>query len=127
MPLYSGAHLINQCPTQIKACQASVLQQKRTYAEVLAKQRASPPKPKAQAEIPTRIVELQDFQHNEQLHRLVQLIVEALLIGKLASLGFTLTTPVTSQSHQTNPVIVPVQSPRVIWSKCPVPKASGGS
>ena len=47
----------------------------------------------------------------EQLRRLVQLIVEALLTGKLASLGFYLGTPVTSQSPQLTPVIAHIQSP----------------
>jgi hypothetical protein len=109
-PVCSGAHLFHQCPTQIKACQASVRQQRRSYAEVVAKQRARPPQPKPQVQIPTTISELQDLQDNEQLRRLVQLIVEALLTGKLASLGFTLCTTVSSQSPQPSAVIAPVQS-----------------
>jgi len=60
--------------------------------------------------IPTTISEHQDLQDNEQLCRLVQLIVEALLTAKLASLVFTLGSPVSSQSPQTAPVIAPVQS-----------------
>ena len=141
----SGAHLFHQCPTQIKACQTSVRQQRRSYAEVVAKQRAKPPQPKPDVRIPTTISELQD---NEQLRRLVQVIVEVLLKGKLASLGFTLGTPVTSQSPQPTPVIAPVQSPssprtrsdvgfspkaslkeqsKVLWRKGPVPKVLAGS
>jgi hypothetical protein len=68
----------------------------------VAKRWASPPKPKPQAEILTTIAELQDLQDNEQLHGVVQLIIEALLTGKLASLGFTLTTPASFQSNQSN-------------------------
>jgi len=59
----------------------------------------------------TTIAELQDLQDNEQLHRLVQLIAEVLLTGKLESLGFTLATPVSSHSHQTNLILAPLQSP----------------
>jgi len=110
-PVCYGAHLFHQCPTQIKACQASVLHQRRSYAEVVAKRRPSPPQPKPDVRIPTTISELQDLHDNEQLRRLVQLIVEALLTGKLASLGFTLGTPVTLQALQQTPVIAPVQSP----------------
>jgi hypothetical protein len=98
-------------PTQIKACQASVRQQRRSYAEVVAKRRLSPPQAKPEVRIPTTISELQDLQDNEQLRRLVQLIVEALLTDKLASLGFHLGTPVTSQTPQQTPVIAPVQFP----------------
>ena len=100
----------------MKACQASVRQQRRSYAEVVAKRRPSPPQPKPDVRIPTTISELQDLQDNEQLRRLVQLIVEALLTGKLASLGFHLGTPVTSQSPQPTPVTAPIQSPS---SPCP--------
>jgi len=143
-PVCSGAHLFHHCPTQIKACQASVRQQRRSYAEVVAKRRPSPPQPKPEVRIPTTISELQDLQDNEQLRRLVQLIVEAVLTGKLASLGFTLRTPVTSQTPQQTPVIAPVQSPsspcprsdlvlsqegeaRSLGEKGPVPKAVAGS
>jgi len=91
-PVCSGAHLFHQCPTQIKACQASVRQQRRSYAEVVAKQRARPPQPKPRVRIPTTISELQNLQDNEQLRSLIQLIVEALLTGKLASLWQALQT-----------------------------------
>jgi hypothetical protein len=74
----------------------------------VAKQRASPSQQKPQVRIPTTISELKDLQDNEKLRRLVQLIVEALLTGKLASLGFILGTPVSSQSPQPTPVIAPV-------------------
>ena len=132
----------------MKACQASVRQQRRSYAEVVAKRRPSPPQPKPQVRIPTTISELQDLQDNEQLHRLVQLIVETVLTGKLGSLGFTLGTPVTSQTPQKTQLlplyslhIVPVlvriwscpqkQVPRgqskVTWRKGPVLKAVAGS
>ena len=110
-PVCSGAHLFHQCPTQIKACHASVRQQRRSYAEVVAKRRHTPPQPKPDVRIPTTISELQDLQDNEQLRRLVQLIVEALLTGKLASLGFNLSIPKTSQSLQPTRAIAPVQSP----------------
>jgi hypothetical protein len=60
---------------------------------------------KPHVRIPTTISELQDFQDNEQLRRLVQVIVEALLTRKLASLGFTLATPVISQSAQTTQLL----------------------
>ena len=86
------------------------------HAEVVTKQWASPPKAKPQAQIPTMIAELQDLQDNEQLHRLVQLIEVPLLTGKLASLGFTLGTPVSSQIPQTTLVRTPIQSPS---SSCP--------
>jgi hypothetical protein len=48
---------------------------------------------------------MKDLQDNEQLRRLVHVIVTTLLTGKLASLGFTSATPVSSQNHQINPVI----------------------
>jgi len=43
---------------------------------------------------------MQNFQNNEQLRFPVQLIVEALLTGKLESLVCTLVTLVTSQKNQ---------------------------
>ena len=70
---------------------------------------------------------LQDLQDNEQLRRLVQLIAEALLTGKLASLGFHLGAPVASQSPQPTPVIAPVQSPSSLRPRSDLvlsPKAS---
>jgi len=76
----------------------------------VAKRRPTPPQPKPDVRIPTTISELQDLQDNEQLRRLVQLIVEALLTGKLASLGFHLGTSLTSQSPQPTPVTAPIQS-----------------
>ena len=74
----------------------------------MAKQRAPIPQPKPQVRIPTTISELQDLQDSEQLRRLVQVIVKGLLTGELTSLGFTLGTPVSSQSPQPTPVIAPV-------------------
>jgi len=65
-PVCSGALLFHQCPTQIKACQDSVRQQRRSYAKVVAKQRASTPQTKPHVKIPTSISELQDLQDNER-------------------------------------------------------------
>jgi hypothetical protein len=50
-PVCSGAHLFHQCPTPIKAYQASVRQQRRSYAEVVTKRRPSPPQPKPDVRI----------------------------------------------------------------------------
>jgi len=93
------------------------------------------PQPKPHIGIPATIAELQDLQDNEQVRRLVQVIVETLLTGKLASLVFSLPTLVSSQCSQTNSVIAPIQSPeasprrakKVTWRKGAVPKVVTGS
>ena len=101
-PVCSEIHLFHQCLAQIKACHTSVHKQRRTYAEVVAKLRASPAKPKPQVQIPTTIAELQDLQDNDQIYLLVELIVEAVLTGKLVPLGFTLPNRASCQSNKKN-------------------------
>ena len=50
---------------------------------------ANTPKPKPPLEIKTAVAELQDLQENEVLECLIEVTVQALITGKLVSLGFT--------------------------------------
>lgn len=90
-PVCSEAHEFHRCPRQLKVAKSSIREQKKTFADVVARRKDVAPSPKEivpeKAHLPTNMSELKESLNHPEFKTFLSLLVAAILSGDLSPYG----------------------------------------